>query len=461
MNMQQSTVAKVKLKPHIAGVILVPFALVTVIYALRVTTGIPLADEWRWFNNLLIPLLKGDILFSRYLTGEYALLGHTHLPALGLLYLTCTRWSCSLVLFTYVGLTAMVLGGLLLGWQATRTASRSLSMSICGMAVLGGGYFCITNDFPWLLVVFEYVYSLVAICYLFAVDRYFHEKLTLPALLTLTVLALLCGDTVGLAAVILAIGFLLVGGIRERRSAQAGVAIAALCLALAAVAFAALGAGVPIGVHSRLETLAALIANPSVFLTSLMHAFAQPLLDRVVLESLVGSATLRVAQLILGGAGLLLTIVVMTKWWRQVTVKTTHIPLLFVCFGVLTWGLILTSRYLDGGPNLMDAQRYVRNLAFVYSGAGMAVVSLAPTRSNRLIAIGFAVLVVSCFTLATAYQYRSVPYVLEYFRNARSLLITNPKSQETGTVIGQCADGYCAPAVEYLNANGMDSFLRQ
>lgn len=305
MNMQQSNVSKVKLKRHIAGMILVPFAMATIIYALRVTTGIPLADEWRWFNDLLIPLLKGDISFSRYLTGEYALLSHTHLPALGFLYLACTRWSCSLVLFTYVGLTAMLLGGLLLGWQATRTASRSLSMTICGMAVLGGGYFCITNDFPWLLVVFEYVYSLVAICYLFAVDRYIHGRLPLPALLALTVLALLCGDTVGLAAVILAIGFLLVGGIRERRNAKAGIAIAALCLTLATVAFAVLGTGVPVGVHSRWQTLAALIANPSVFLTSLLHAFAQPLLDMVVLESLVGGATLRSAQLLLGGAGLL------------------------------------------------------------------------------------------------------------------------------------------------------------
>lgn len=459
--MQTSYASNLGAKRYIFGFVVLPFAVATMMHALRVTSGIPLADEWRWFADLLIPYFKGEISFVRYLTGEYSLLSHTHFPALGLLYLTCARWSCSLAVFTYVGLAAMLIGGGVLTLQAVRAGQRSIAMLLCGLTVLAAGCFCITNDFPWLLVVFEYVYSLVAICYLCFVDRYLHARLPLPSLLILTAITILCGDTVGLAAVILSVAVFVVGGVRQPRLLKAAILIMLVCLVLAALALGTLGTGVPVGVHSRSETLAALFANPCDLLASLLHAFAQPLLDRVVLESLVGQRHLRLAQAVLGAVGLGLTAMVLVAWWRQKNAKISHLPVLFVLFGLLMWLLIITSRYLDGGPYLMDAQRYVRNLAFVYVGAGLALASLAPTRLTRSMAIAFSTFVTTSFVLAAVYQYRNAPYVLSYFENVRALLLSNPGGTELSSVIERCTGGYCAPTVEYLRGHGMTAFLQR
>src|SRR5690606_8091610 len=131
----------------------------TVIHILSIINEIPLSDEWRWMKDLLIPYHRGEISFWQYLTGEYAFLCHSLFFVL-LFILADYHWmGLDFSLMAYFGLAAYLLTWCLLTWYYfSLHAFRLDGLRYCGLLVFTFGYFSPLSDFPWLLVLFEYIY---------------------------------------------------------------------------------------------------------------------------------------------------------------------------------------------------------------------------------------------------------------------------------------------------------------
>ncbi|MFP5462766.1 MAG: hypothetical protein ACLGII_14565 [Gammaproteobacteria bacterium] len=428
---------------------------VAVVYALQVINGVPLADEWRWLRKLLIPHLRGEIGFGDYLTGEYAFLGHTHFLTLLAFYLD-HRWTgLDLERLAQFGLVFYVAGYALLVMYLRAQAPRPGPPQWLALAALAAAYFPLTTDFPWGLVVFEYVYYFGALALLLSFDAYLRGRVALWAPVLGFFLSPVLLESFGPVAVAACLAVYFAG---YRRRAGGLLAPAAMVLGHGAawlLMYLLLGAGQPTASTSRWVVLQALLANPQDVLLSLLISLSQPLADRAVLGHWLPEG-LRWAQAAIGLAGGAPVLAVLWAWRRRLRPGDSELPLLLAAFALAAWALILLTRYLDFGVAVMDAQRFTRFFVPWYLAVAAALF-LGHFRLPQAAAV-LALLLVP-FLCGAAFQFRNAVHVHAYFEGAAQALRQEPLDpQALSRYIGQCGQSYCDDTIRYLRGSGLPLF---
>lgn len=422
-------------------------ALIAAIYACKALNGIPLADEWRWMNHLLIPYLNGKISFLEYITGEYSFFGHTHFLTLAALLINYNTSSLNLIHLAHWGLIFYFAGWVILLRSFYQRSTLKTSSDWLVLLGITASYFTLTTDFPWLLVVYEYFYYFFAIVVLIIFNRHLEGKSSLNLVLASSFFAPILLDSFGSIAIASGTFLILINARHNKNACRtAFLVITAYSLAWILLKIA-LGNGISTASTSRLSVLLALLNTPLDILQSLLITFSQPILDKAILIHFFPESY-RAIQVFIGIVGIGFVSIVSIAYWKFATPRKSQLPLLLVAFGFIAWTLILLTRYLDFGIAVFDAQRFTRFFTLYYVGAGAALLlgSFRP-----LVKTMFSLLILLGFTLTTIFQYKNLDNVNSYFHNASIALKQHTQGdQEITKYIGQCANGYCDDTIEFL-----------
>lgn len=436
-----------------------PFVLLNVVFVLGVTFGIPLNDEWRWVKELLIPLQRGEISIGEYLLGEYSFLSHSHYLALLFLWFDFVWLNLDFSYFSYVGLSFYILAYVVLLLYVKNYLQKDMMLDIAALLVLSVGYFCITSDFPWLLVTFEYVYFFIAIVTLLILDSFLQDRSRLPLLLIGLLACLLLADTIGMAAVFLTVVVLFANAIFVRTKRRAFFIVIAVVALFFGLQYLLLGKGIGVGAHSRIDTLMALLRNPADVLISFMSIFSQPLTDITFLKFFGGDRNAPILQFGFGVCGFLLTVCVCCFYLKSGGLKRSQLPLIFIGYSILTWALIFVSRYQDYGVSVMDEPRYVRLFTLIYVGVGVAFLCMAHTAQTRRLLFSVAGVLIISYGSTVIYKYWQDQYIESYFMSAKAELLKEPiESAALANYIGRCANNYCVDTVDFMRKNQLSIF---
>lgn len=435
------------------------FIAINVFFISGVTFGIPLADEWRWLKELLIPLHRGEISAFDYLIGEYAFLAHSHYLALLFLWLDFAWFDLNFSYFTYIGVVFYVLayGAILL--YLKRYLQQDLRVNIAAILILSVGYFCITSDFPWLLVMFEYVYFFIAIVTLLMLDSYLGGRTRLSLLLLMLLACLFLADTIGMAVVFMSLLVLFFNAIFVRKQRAAFLIVTSLVVLVFTLQFWFLGAGIGVSAHSRADTLLLMLHNPIDVLRSFMSAFCQPLVDITALNLVVGNHNGANLQLVIGVCGFILTIFACFFYYKSGGLKKSQLPLIFIGYSLLAWALIFISRYQDYGVSVIDEPRYARLFTLIYVGIGLAFLCMNHTAQTRKMLFLVAGALMLGYVGTVSYKYWQDQYIESYFANAKvELMREQINSEELAKYIGRCANDYCVEPVAFMKENKLSVF---
>lgn len=435
------------------------FIAINVFFILGVTFGIPLADEWRWLKELLIPLHRGEISAFDYLIGEYAFLAHSHYLALLFLWLDFAWFDLNFSYFTYIGVVFYLLayGAILL--YLKRYLQQDLRVNIAAILILSVGYFCITSDFPWLLVMFEYVYFFIAIVTLLMLDSYLGGRTRFSLMLMMQLTCLLLADTIGMAAVFMSLLVLFLNAIFFKKQRAAFLIVTSLVVLVFTLQYWFLGAGIGVSSHSRADTLLLMLHNPIDVLRSFMSAFCQPLVDITALNLVVGNHNGANLQLVIGVCGFILTIFACFFYYKSGGLKKSQLPLIFIGYSLLAWALIFISRYQDYGVSVIDEPRYARLFTLIYVGIGLAFLCMNHTAQTRRLLFLVAGALMLGYGGTVSYKYWQDQYIESYFANAKiELMREQINSEELAKYIGRCANDYCVEPVAFMRENKLGVF---
>ncbi|HXF47470.1 MAG TPA: hypothetical protein VNK91_15275 [Burkholderiaceae bacterium] len=422
-------------------------ALTTFAYLVRVANNIALADHWTWITGLLIPYVEGRIGLGQYLLGQYTFLAHSHFAALAFLLIAYKYFALNLYLQLVWGVVSYVAGALLIARQFWLYRADGANFNA---AVLIGtiGYFCITSDFPWFLVVFEYFYFALALILLVAFDRAVQQRISWLAFLVLFVLVLILGDSIGLAAsitVLCAAGLLTLSGtLRWQQFVQLLVTISVVLAPMRLV----LGPGIPGSETARGAALAALVASPDIIVRAVLSSMSQPLIDNTVLRYY--SAQPHLLRYGVGAAVAFGLCSVLWLYWKQNAYRRTILPVLFMAFSFLAALAILTSRYFDGGEDVLLAQRFTRLFTLYVVGFALAA-ALIEGRAAKAITSTFAVICLAGYVVSASHQWRHIGHVHTYFHRAEQLIRNHELGDENlGRHIVHCSRGLCDRAILFM-----------
>jgi hypothetical protein len=439
--------------------IAVLFVAVNAVFILGVTFGIPLSDEWRWVKELLFPLQRGEIGLGQYLLGEYAFLSHSHYLALLFLWFDYSYLSLDFRYFSYLGLLFYLSTYVALLVYCKRYLFQDINFSLAPILILSVGYFCITSDFPWLLVVFEYVYFFIAIITLLMLDSFLQGRVGLKLLLATMLGCLVLADTIGMAAVFMCLFALLINAIFVPAKRKPFFLIMAVITAFFVLQYFLLGKGIGISAHSRVDTLIAMLRNPADTLISFMSIFSQPLVDINILKYVVGERNAPILQFGLGICGFIFTAWMLYYYFNERGWQKSQLPLLFIGYSMMTWALIFISRYQDYGVSVMDEPRYVRLFTLIYVGVGIAAFCITHTVQIRRVFTSAAVILLCTYSGSAVFKYWQDQYIESYFSNAKAELLKEPiDSQALAVYIGRCANDYCTSVVEQMRAEKLSIF---
>lgn len=444
---------------HKLWLIATPFLAINAVFILGVTFGIPLSDEWRWVKELLFPLQRGEIGLAQYLLGEYAFLSHSHYLALLFLWFDYAYLSLDFRYFSYLGLLFYLATYVALLMYCKRYLFQDRHFSLAPLLILSVGYFCITSDFPWLLVVFEYVYFFIAILTLLVMDSFIQGRASLKLLLATMLGCLVLADTIGMAAVFMCMFALFVNAILVPEKRKPFFVVAAVITVFFALQYLFLGKGIGISAHSRLDTLVAMLRNPADTLISFMSIFSQPLVDINILKYVVGERNAPILQFGIGILGFIFTAWMIYHYFINSGWKKSQLPLLFIGYSLMTWALIFISRYQDYGVSVMDEPRYVRLFTLIYVGLGIAAFCINHTVQMRRMLTSVAVVLLCTYSGSAVFKYWQDQYIESYFSNAKAELLKEPvDSQALAVYIGRCANDYCTSVIEQMRAGRLSIF---
>lgn len=438
-----------------AALLALAVALSTFAYLVRVANNIPLSDHWAWISGLLIPYVEGRISLGQYFLGQYTFLAHSHFATFAFLLIAYQYFALDFYLHFVWGAIFYVAGALLIASQFQQWRHDDANFHL---AVLIGaiGYFCITSDFPWFLVVFEYFYFALALCLLVAFDRTVQQRMPWPAFVPLFALVLVFGDYIGLAAsfTVLAAAALLAltGSLPWRKFAHLLLAAA---LVLASMRLL-LGPGIPGSETARGAALAALATSPEVVVRAVLSSMSQPLIDNAILgHHFERPHLLRYG---LGAIVALALSAVLWLYWKQQAYRKSILPPLFIAFSFLAALAILTSRFFDGGEDILLAQRFTRLFTLYVVGFALAA-ALLEGRAARAITSTFAVVCVAAYAVSATHQWRHIDHVHAYFDRAEQLIRDHePGDEALGRHLARCSRGFCDDAVVFMRERRLHVF---
>jgi hypothetical protein len=425
----------------------------TVFYAFKVMNGIPLADEWRWFKNLLLPYIDRQIGIWAYVSGEYSFLGHTHFVSLLALLADYKQFSLNLLYLAYFGTAFYVLGWvLLLVFFLRNHPDRSRYEFFC-LILITVAYFCITTDFPWLLVVFEYFYYFWALALLVLVDTFLRQRVSFAWLCVATFFGGLFLDSFGAVAVLTSILILFIDNGMAKKKFLQPLLLAGIYASTLVLLKVIMGDGRIPPSSSRLDALIVLLRQPEDILVSLLISFSQPLLDKAVLQHFFPSSY-RLLQMFLGAGGMSIVLISLFGYGRNFDCKKSRLPFLLAGFASIAWVMILLTRYSVFGTYIPDAQRFTRFFVLYYVAAAFAFLEWRPR--GKVWFSTFATVSVSAYLISAGYQYGNIACVHRYFEGASvALREEHLKEDDLKKYIGQCADGYCEGTIYALRAKGI------
>lgn len=429
----------------------------TLIHIVLVTTGVPLADEWRWMQRLLIPYINGEIGFWQYLTGEYALFSHTHYSTL-LFMLGSYFWSdLDYSLMAWFGLVGYVGTWLLLIFYIrSLLQEKEKWLQYACFLILTAAYFSPLSDFPWALVVFEYIFYFMAIALLCMYDASLYKKIQFRYFLAALVLVLFAADTPGLMAALTVFSCSVVLSVFGRESWLRPFSILAVIIAFFLFHYLLLGKGIG-GNHPLSVSLLALSKEPAAFISSLVLFFAQGLWVKYLMVSLFGEE-FRLMQGLLGSAGIALFLWSMSIYFRNQGYKTTQLPFLLATLALVAWFTILTSRYLNHGIYIFDDQRFVRYGIPFYLAAAIAL-SFAKVRLEKLVLLAAAIFMTGIYSVAMYTENQRRVYVIEYFDNAKTELHRDVLDPEgLANRLPHCTNGLCEPSIIFMRERQLSIF---
>lgn len=429
----------------------------TLLHVLLITTGVPLADEWRWMKDLLIPYIHGEISFWTYLTGEYALFSHTHYLTLLFMLASYLWWNLNFALMAYVGAAALLAGWLMLWLYMKRIQDRQGGeKNYWLLLILTAAYFSPLSDFPWSLVVFEYLFYFMALALLCAYDAYLYGRLKLVSFLLFLALVLLLADTPGIMAALAVFSWscVLVLFRRERWWTVLGIVLVIAVFFI--IHYLVLGKGIG-GNQPLSSSLSAIFQHPAAIVLSVIMAFAQGLWAKYLLVGIVGESAV-VAQYLLGCVGIMLVIASLAIFIRRGGGAVTQLPFLLVTFSMVAWWTILLSRYLDAGVDIFNAPRFVRYFTPLYLGVAVALI-FASGRKARLYTACVVVFFCTIYAVAISVEYNRKKYVLAFFDNAKTELVRDEIDLDALTkTIFRCRNGFCDQSIEFMKERRLSVF---
>jgi hypothetical protein len=318
------------------------------------------------------------------------------------------------------------------------------------------GYFCITSDFPWLLVLFEYLYFTLALALMVAFDRAVRGQLAWRLFLPLHAAVLLLADSIGIAACVTVLGIAVLATMLRLIAWRRLLALVALTGALLLVQRLLLGSGIPGSETARGSAALALLASPGIVVTTLLSSLSQPLVDNVILQRL--SPQPQLLRYALGSAMAMAVTAVLALYFRQRAYTRSLLPLLLVGFSLVSALAILASRFFDGGESVLLAQRFTRLFTLYIVGFAFAAVLVSGPLA-RAVTTGVAGLCLCTFLLSATHQWRYVDSVRDYFKRAEHLIRAHqPGDPELGRMVARCANDFCDPAIEHLRAKRLHVF---
>lgn len=432
----------------------------TLTHIILVTTGIPLADEWRWMQRLLIPYLNQDIGFWQYLTGEYALFSHTHY--LTLLFILGSYWWGDLdySLMTWFGLVGYYGTWLLLIlYVRPMLVNTEKWLQYVCLLMLTAAYFSPLSDFPWGLVVFEYIFYFMAIGLLCLYDATLYQKVRFRYFIPVLLLVLFAADTPGLMAALAVFSWSLVLTFFRRVSLVHPLSILVTILFFFLLHFMILGKGIGSG-HSLSTSLLSLTKSPAAFFSSIVLFFTQGLWATYLLKLLFGEEA-RLIQGIIGSAGVVLFCWSMWVFIKAQGYRKTQLPFLLTTFSFVAWFTILASRYLDHGIYILDEPRFVRYGIPFYLAAAVAL-AFAKFQRDKWIALASTIFILGVFGVAISAENHRRVYVIEFFENAKTELrreIIDPEG--LANRLPQCINGLCEPSIIFMKERQLSIFSEE
>lgn len=432
----------------------------TFIHIILVTTGVPLADEWRWMERLLIPYVNGEIGFWQYLTGEYALFSHTHYLTL-LFILGSYYWGdLDYSLMTWAGLIGYVgTWVLLVFYLKPLLVGKEKWLQYSSLLILTAAYFSPLSDFPWSLVVFEYIFYFMAIVLLCVYDATLYQRLRFRYFITTLVLVLFAADTPGIMAALTVFSCSIVLSVFRRESWFRTLFILSVIVAFFLFHFLFLGKGIG-GNHPLSLSLIALLKEPAAFVSSLVLFFSQGLWVKYLMASLFGEE-FRLMQGLLGSVGIVLFLGSLVVFFRNQGYKTTQLPFLLATLALVAWFTILTSRYMNHGIYIFDEQRFVRYSIPFYLAAAIAL-SFAMVRLEKLVVLSVVFFMISVYGVAMYTENHRRVYVIEYFENAKIELrreVIDPEG--LANRLPQCINGLCEPSIIFMKERQLSIFSEE
>lgn len=445
------------------AVLLLPVLMIvgcTVTHIILVTTGVPLADEWRWMQRLLIPYVNGEIGFWQYLTGEYALFSHTHYLTLLFILGSYYLGNLDYALMAWFGLAGYLGAWLLLvAYVKKLITEQEKWLQYTCLLILTAAYFSPLSDFPWALVVFEYIFYCMAIGLLCVYDATLYNRLRFRYFIASLILVLLAADTPGLMAALTVLSCSLVLSLLKRESWRRPLIILLIIAAFFAIHYLLLGKGIG-GNHPLSVSLLALLEKPFAFVSSLILFFSQGLWVTYLMTALFGDE-FRLMQGVVGGAGVVLLCVSFFIFYKNRGHNTTQLPFLLITLALVAWFTILTSRYIDHGVYIFDQQRFVRYSIPFYLAAAVAL-AFSRVAHEKLAVLCAVVFMSGVYCVA---MYKENPrrwYVIQYFDNARAELlreVTDP--EELARRLPHCVNGLCEPSIIFMKERQLSIFAKE
>jgi hypothetical protein len=300
---------------------------------------------------------------------------------------------------------------------------------------------------------------LIAIVLLCVYDFHLRGRLNFYLFLPIFLIAAIFADTLGIVAVLVVIIWSFVLSLLKQESWKNSLILLMCFLVLLLMQYLILGKGIG-GVQSLSKAFLALLKDPLGILHSLLSGFAQPLLDKVLLQTLkISSGYFWQWRTAVGLAGLVISLTSLWFYWRAEGWRKSHMPVLLMLFGLVAWSTILLSRYLDGGANVFDdTRRFMRYFATYYMGVGFAL-SLSQGRAAWRAGCVFFSIIFTCFVLASYIQYKHAVHVSAFFNNAEAALKGEPFDEEVfRKYFVLCRPGLCESSIAYLRKNQLSVF---
>ena len=433
--------------------IVIAIAVITVKYAISVTTGIPLADEWKWIKELIIPLQQGELSFRDYISGEYAFLGHTHFLTLLGLYANLLISNLDLKYMAYFGLLFYV-GGFIAISITTKSDHEYIRPSIILIALI---YFNPGTDFPWLLVVFEYTYYLGLIILIILAEKLIQKKISAMLWGSVCFSSAFLLDSFGAVGVIATtIGFALMEKNMVNKIKYMTITLSSYTSGWVLL-YILLGKGIGTQTTSKINTALVILQSPYETIQALAISISQPLLDQSIINHYTNNApAVQFYTSIIGGFFILYALRLGIK--SKDTVNF-YIPVTFIIAAITAFSLIMITRFGDYGPTEIGARRFTRFYILYYVGA-IIIISKSMPKSIPIKLLGLILIISFLNTHLFLHKYKAD--LKNHFTGIQSTITSNVIDEELiSKNLWICKNFYCTDTIHKLRKMNIDWVTKQ